>query len=88
MTVPTDLSRLNFQMQEWARKLRIAAQHLEHVAASSADPSNTLYKVAKGHVDYVADEMYAANDAMARAAWKQVAGLHVDLPISGKRAAS
>ncbi len=72
MTIAIDRSILSNQMRQWSRDLRIAAEHLELAAANGPGPSGTLYNATKAIVDGVADEMYAANDAMARAAWEQI----------------
>ena len=84
----TDLPPTSAELARWARLLREAADLLAIVPPNVPQSAGSAYTAAKSYVDQVADEMYGVNDALAREAWEQVTGLHVDLPISGKRAAS
>lgn len=68
MTAPTSRAPLT----RWAQMLRKAADLLD-----KAEPPGIAYDAATKAVALVADEMYAMNDAMARAAWEQVTGKQV-----------
>ena len=62
------------QLNRWAKSLREIADLLTIVEPNGPHSAGSTYAVAKASVDQVADEMYAANDAMARGAWDNALG--------------
>lgn len=59
------------QLVRWVNLLEKAVDLID---AGDHIVSDNMYATAKALVDQVADEMYAANGAMARAAWESVLG--------------
>lgn len=71
-TAPTRTRVPEHQLTQWATLLEDAVTLLRARGARGQMVTDHMYAAAKSLVGHVADDMYAAHDAAARAAWDDI----------------